>query len=167
MYRIRHYAELIHPDHFKKSGWRGTFIVCLNWLRWKLEVFTQKQVVKWFAKWGQLPEAQESEILRTFKLDTQAEALLKEMTSPLHEVPPPPEVPRAERYADGAVKTALDVTVGENGSYPMRPKSLENLIGQYGFNARSRRYAHAKRFQVADPDGDFVPVEPEKKSEAP
>ena len=158
MYRIRHYDTVIHPDQFKRSGWLGVLIVSLNFLRWKLEVFIQWLVVHWTLKSGEVPKSQAKELLRTFGLDVRAEALQKDQTSPLHQpvdMTPPPV--RADRYIAGTPKSALDVTVANAKGLPERPKSLENLIGQYGFPIRAKKYAGGKRFTVSE--DSFEPLE--------
>jgi hypothetical protein len=160
MYRLRYYDEAYHPDHFKR-GMRGWFIVVLNWIRWKLETYVQKQALKFFTENGGLPRDRVKELLRTFHLDVQAEKLEKEQLSPLYAVAAEAaETPRsrAARYTEGRKATMLNDLTPPGEDQPVRPKPLDNLIGQYAFGGRATNYVHGRRF-LADPEGDFEPLE--------
>lgn len=165
MYRVRYYDRMIHPDHFR--GLRGWYVRALNWVRWKLETYVQKQVLKYLAATGELPAERRGELLRAFRLDVKAEKLQKEQTSPLHE-PVEQEIAetprtRAERYAEGAVRTKLDALDPEEDGRPQRPQRLDDLIGRYAFSNRAKKYARGRAY-LADPEGNFEPVEDESGS---
>lgn len=165
MYRVRYYDQLIHPDSFKASGWRGALIVALNWVRWQIETFIQKQVLLFYIEKGELPKERKGSLLDTFRVDVQAERLQKEATSPLREPMPDlaqPSRGREGRYEEGTKSTALDAWAKEEG-LPDRPKSLTNLIGMYAPNIRAKKYARGRRFLVMNPEGDFESLEDEDR----
>lgn len=170
MFRVRHYDQMIHPDHFRGSGFLGWAIVCLNWTRWRLEVFVQRLVVRWLAKNGALPKGRVKELLKAFDVDAAAERLQKEQTSPTlhHEVEESYEqvvATRAMRYAEGTPKTITAATDQQNG-LPVRGQPLNELIGKFAFPIRAKKYSRGHRFHVANPDGDFEPMSPEESKKS-
>lgn len=166
MFRLRSYDQFIHPDHFKNKGALGLYIRALNWVRWKLETYIQKQVVIAMAREAQLPKPRVRELLHAFSVDVKAEAVEKEATSPLH-----PglrraheEMPRASRYAEPAREPSLMESVAENvHQAPLRPQSLENLVGMYAVQGRHQRYTGNRR-RVVDVD-QFEPLVSDKLHE--
>lgn len=165
MYRIRYYKEVIHPDHFKGSGWLGFLIIALNFVRWKLETLVQSLTLRWLAKRGGLPKSRVSEVLRAFELDCAQERLEKEQTSPRHVHAPPPDAPpRADRYAPGRFSTALgDAVAASRDQRPTRPQPLSDLLGKYGGGqVRAQRYIRGRAFQPGAPQGEFEPLTEEE-----
>ena len=161
MYRVRFYQDLFHPDHFRK-GARGLRIRALNWIRWKLETYVQKQVTRYFAEQGDLSAHAASELMRSFSLDVRAEELEKDRTSPLHVRPEMPESARSERYVSSGIVAAVD----DEAPVKIRPESLSNLIGQYAFPLRARKYAHGNKYRTTAPDDNFEPLELESVGSA-
>lgn len=164
MYRVRYYNQTFHPDHFR-NGARGWFIVCLNWLRWRLETYVQRNVLKWLAKNGGIPAERMGALSRIFNLDVKAEILEKETTSPktlkVDEYELPQFIPtRAERYKDGAQRSALNDAKAEADAegLPNRPVSINDMAARYASQPRQRRYARGRKFTLLDPDGDFESV---------
>jgi len=148
---------MIHPDHFK--GWLGWWIRLFNALRWKLETFVQRLVLRYMANQANLPREKRLEFRRVFELDVAAERLVKEQTSPnvqKIELPPQPGVTRADRYVDGAQRSALETAHAEENDQPIRPRRLNNMISAYGAPGREKKYG--RRYFTADPEGDFEPL---------
>lgn len=163
MYRVRFYDHAFHPDEFKQGGLLGVTIVVLNWLRWRLETFTQRLVLRFLTKRGGLPRERESALRRIFDLDVRAERLAKEQTSPLNQ-PVAEDVDllratsRAERYAVGGFARGIEQAHVAEGGLPVRPTGLHDLASRYGSPPRQRRYARGHLYNVGSPDGDFEPV---------
>ncbi len=159
MFRVRHYDQFIHPDQFKGKGALGLVIRTLNWFRWKLETYIQKLVVIALAREAAVPKPRIRELLRSFAIDVKAEAVEKEATSPLypgtHRVQE--EMPRATRYAQPERNKALAENVAdETAKAPLRPQSLEQLVGMYAVRGRHQRYI-GNRQRVVDVD-TFEPL---------
>lgn len=159
MFRIRHYSEFIHPDQFKGKGALGLRIRLLNWFRWKLETYVHKLVVLALAREARLPKPRVKELLRSFSIDVKAEAVEKEATSPLYPGSARvfEEMPRARRYAEPERRETLAENVAEKSAQaPLRPQSLENLVGMYAAKGRHQRYTGNRR-AVVDVD-TFEPL---------
>jgi len=162
MYRIRYYDQVIHPDHFRGSA-LGWLIRALNSVRWWLETRVQLLVMRYLAKSGDLPRERLFEFRKVFDLDVEAERLEMKRTSPLVqglEEPPAPPTTRSARYRRGSQVSALaEAHAVENGQeQPVRPRRLDNMIASYGAPGRERQYVHGRRY-MADPEGDFEPLE--------
>lgn len=158
MYHVRYYAQEIHPDEFR--GRLGFWIRVFNFIRWRLEVFVQRLVLRYMANQANLPKEKRFEFRRVFELDDAAEKLLKEQTSPLVqkiELPAQPTVTRSDRYADGRQASALETSHAEENDAPLRPKRMNNMIAAYASPDRSKKYG--RRYFTADPDGDFEPLD--------
>ena len=162
MYRIRYYNQVIHPDRFSSRRFLGFLIVSLNWLRWKLETIVQGLVLRYLAQAGNVPDKDVKGLIRSFRLDVKAEEIEKERTSPLFDSPPEPPVSREERYVDARLPSVLEGAIAEKVTAPDRPFPLDNLIGQYGYNRRSKRHVHGRRFQFGGEDM-FSPMGGEEK----
>lgn len=161
MYQIRHYSQLIHPDHFRE-GLLGLTIRGLNWVRWKLEVFNQRLVVRYLLKESAVDKVKQKTIRERFEIDVAAERVEKRLTSPSMEGVDPivdTQELRAERYRAGGPASVLSQAVGdvERETLPERPKSLDDLAARYGAAPRARRYARGKKFLVTE--AEFEPVE--------
>lgn len=158
MYRVRYYAEQIHPDYFRGGGALGWAIRALNYARWKLETVVQLLVLKFLAKRGGLPVEKTRGILQTFRLDVRAEQIEKEQTSPLREQMEV-VIPRSQKYEEGrSIKTALEDASVEEQGLPARPMPLDNLASMYGGDARAARYGKGKRHTLAATEDNFEPV---------
>ena len=163
MYRVRHYDQSFHPDVFRGGGWRGTFIVVLNWIRWKLETYIQLQVVRFMADVASMPKARQTVVERIFVADVEAERAEMLQTSPL--IPPratPETEPRARRYEAGRAGGTLEAfaTSEDVGTTPpARPVPLDELAARYGGSPRARKYARGHRWTVSAVGEDFEPVE--------
>jgi hypothetical protein len=158
----RYYDKVVHPDHFKGTGWLGWRIRVFNWVRARLELHIQRLVVRWLSDRGSLPQEKRRAVLRTFDLDVQQEILENQRTSPIHEVEreeleSPPD--RSLRYSEGGQSSALNEAMEAAGAPPIRPQSMTDLIGAYGMPGRAKKYAKGRSKFVANPDGDFEPLE--------
>lgn len=158
MFRIRHYDRFIHPDMFRDGTWRGRMIRLLNWLRWKLETFNQKLVLRHLLARNAVDREREGEVLRKFRTDVKDERVRKDLTSPLAPVVSAEEMSMA--MGPTAVGTLLHQAMA-NGQGLLRPEPIDALANRYGRNDRSRRYARGKLHMVSTDDA-FEPVLPEK-----
>ena len=161
MFRIRYYDKMLHPDHFKR-GLLGRCIISLNWVRWKLETFIQRLVLKFLARHDGVSKTEESRFREIFLLDVEAEALQKKQTSPLLPLRRDEETqPRASRYEGGRFKHLAENTIAteENEQLPNRPIPIDDLIARHGVAPpRARRYAKGRvRFTMRE-EGDFESV---------
>lgn len=159
MFRVRHYDQTIHPDHFQK-GVLGRWIRVLNWCRWKLEVYIQRLTIKYLSREGALPKERVKSLMRTFDVDVRAEQVERLQTSPSLGGVEIPLIARADAYRKGAGRSVLDQAKVEADKdiLPIRPQSIDALAARYAHESRSKRYARGKRFSVGDEDGDFEPV---------
>lgn len=159
MYNVRHYDKVIHPDTFKQ-GVMGWWIRCLNFLRWKLEVYIQSCVLKYLCKEaGHQPE-QKKRYLDAFRIDVKKEKLEKEELSP-NVSSGGQEVTRGERYRTSTFAKNFDKLVEEQqvvesaketiDELPNRPETVLNLLSRYSEKTRASRYAKGrKRFVVIE-----------------
>jgi hypothetical protein len=158
MFRIRHYDRYIHPDYFR-HGWLGRFIRLLNWIRWKLETFNQRLVLRYLCAESAVGKTRSGELLKKFQVDVRDEKIRKELTSPLAPVVTQEEMMLAETPTGAG--TFLHQ---EQANGLLRPEPIDALAARYGGNERSRRYARGKLFMVAGTE--FDPVEPEQNKRA-
>ena len=156
MYHVRYYDQAIHPDHFKGKGVLGHIIIALNWLRWRLEVRVQRLTLSWLAKGNSLPDDRLKALKEMFSLDDKAEVLQKKINSPLRQREEGPAPYRSDRHL-ASFSSQIEESV--KLEKPLRPVSMDNLIGQYAFDGRSKRYARGLRYSAVDPNGDFEPLE--------
>lgn len=163
MFRVRYYDQAIHPDQF--HGWLGFWIRALNFIRWRLETFVQRLVLRYMSNQASIPKEKRFEFRRVFDLDIAAERLQKEQTSPKTqriELPQVPNAQRSDRYANGRQKTAVEEAVADANDAPLRPKRMDNMIASYAAPDRSKRYGKSRSF-TADPEGDFEPLDEVKE----
>jgi hypothetical protein len=167
MYRVRYYGELIHPDNFNK-GILGTAIRGLNWVRWKLETFNQRLVLKYMMGEQPIDESKKDSIVKRFILDVEAEKLQKELTSPalVPEVTPEQIHLRAERYQTRGHAKAADQAVQVEQEamgtvLPVRPVPIDNLLARLTAQGRAKRYTRS-RTNPLSMEADFEPVAPER-----
>ena len=161
MYHIRYYQQTFHPDQFRDKSWLGWWIRLCNKTRWRLEVYVQRLVLRRLSQLGELPRDERREVRRRFDLDTRAEQLEAEQTSPLSP-PLPDDRMRAEQYQAGSFRSLFGEAKAEaeGEQLPVRPLPIDDMAARFGHSpVRSRRYAKGrKRFMVLDEEGDFEAV---------
>jgi hypothetical protein len=163
MYRVRHYGQLIHPDNFN-VGALGFAIRSLNWVRWKLETFNQRLVLRYMVQDQVIDETRKKSIYKKFGIDVKAEKVEKELTSPtLQAETEPVEMHlRAERYRQGGHAHAADKAVEEVAEAPpVRPFSLDELASRMTATGRAKRYIRDRTHPIVI-EADFEAVPPER-----
>lgn len=154
MYEVRSYDQSMHPDLFKGGGVLGFAIRCLNFLRWRLEVFVQYLTLQWAMREQNFSPKKRQEVLETFRLDVIKEKVEYKERSPCRPLSLP-EVPSL----DNAVKDAGILVPDETEYGPGRP--IELLIEEFGFGGGRRRsrkgYENARDLFEALPPEDEGP----------
>ena len=156
MFHVRCYRGQVHPDCFK-SGLTGWLVVVLNFLRWQLERYISRLVVRFYASKEVTGKQELDNLRRVLDFKSKQEDIERIRTSPLFPASalPPPTVEEdssiSNRYATAPWSSGLNQAVGDT----TRPIPIDDVIARYSVPTRQRRYATP----VSVLEEEFEPVE--------
>ena len=141
---IRYYDQSFHPDFFREKGWRGRFILLLNWFRFWLETYIQYRVMKLGFSHQEIPANNQKEVVRQFWRDVREERKTSSLLSPFSrkeegDASSSSLSPREVRYTRGRKTFEVSDLGGEEQQ--VRPVPLDGLFERMSQPARVRRYA--------------------------
>lgn len=154
---VRFYAQHIHPNHFRGSGFRGFLIRVLNQIRYWLETRVQRLALGHFLRVSRengatITPADATQTVRKFWEDVRSEEKLVQGKRE----PEIPEgvalVPRSLRYHRGRT-----VLAEEQSDVPKETGDITEMVRRYGAKPNQRRYG-VQRKVVMEAGDEFEAI---------